>query len=66
MAAVACTSGLGMGRLSPVEQIVGLTIVTREATVLKTGASWRLGRGGIAHGMPDPIGMFLGSQGRSA
>ena len=64
MAAVACTSGLGMARISPVEQIVGLTIVTPEATVLKTGASWRLGRGGIAHGMPDPTGMFLGSQGR--
>src|SRR5437667_5879809 len=40
MAAVACTSGLGMGRIQPVEQIVGLTVVTREATVLKTGASW--------------------------
>jgi hypothetical protein len=64
MAAVACTSGLGMARIPPVEQIVGLTIVTPEATVLKTGASWRLGRGGIAHGMPDPTGMFLGSQGR--
>ncbi len=64
MAAVACTSGLGMARVSPVEQIVGLTIVTPAATVVKTGAAWRLGRGGIAHGMPDPTGMFLGSQGR--
>ncbi len=64
MAAVACTSGLGLGRLQPVEQIVGLTIVTPEATVVKTGASWRLGRGGVAHGMPDPTGIFLGSQGR--
>lgn len=64
MAAVACTSGLGMARLAPVEQIVGLTIVTPDATVLKTGASWRLGHGGIAHGMPDPTGMFLGAQGR--
>jgi hypothetical protein len=64
MAAVACTSGLGMARVAPVEQIVGLTVVTPEATVLKTGASWRLGRGGIAHGMPDPTGMFLGAQGR--
>mgnify|MGYP006866194275 CR=1 FL=1 len=26
MAAVACTSGLGMARVQPVEQIVGLTI----------------------------------------
>jgi FAD/FMN-containing dehydrogenase len=64
MAAVACTTGLGLGRIQPVEQIVGLTIVTRDATVLKTGASWRLGRGGVAHGMPDPGGIFLGSQGR--
>src|SRR5439155_675813 len=64
MAAVACTSGLGMARIQPVEQIVGLTIVTPEATVVKTGASWRRGRGGIAHGTPDPTGMFLGSQGR--
>lgn len=64
MAAVACTSGLGMARLAPVEQIVGLTVVTPDATVLKTGASWRLGHGGIAHGMPDPTGMFLGAQGR--
>jgi FAD/FMN-containing dehydrogenase len=64
MAAVACTSGLGMGRIQPVEQIVGLTIVTPEATVLRTGASWRLGHGGVAHGMPDPTGIFLGSQGR--
>lgn len=64
LAAVACTTGLGMARISPVEQIVGLTIVTPDATVLKTGASWRLGRGGIAHGMPDPTGMFLGAQGR--
>ncbi len=64
MAAVACTSGLGMARLSPVEQIVGLTVVTPDATVLRTGASWRLGHGGIAHGMPDPTGMFLGAQGR--
>ncbi len=63
MAAVACTSGLGLGRIQPVEQIVGLTVVTREATVLKTGASWRLGRGGVAHGTPDPTGIFLGSQG---
>ena len=54
MAAVACTSGLGLGRIQPVEQIVGLTIVTREATILKTGAAWRLGRGGVAYGMPDP------------
>jgi len=64
MAAVACTSGLGMARLSPVEQIVGLTVVTPDATVVKTGASWRLGQGGIADGMPDPTGMFLGAQGR--
>jgi FAD/FMN-containing dehydrogenase len=64
MAAVACTSGLGMARLAPVEQIVGLTVVTPDATVLRTGASWRLGHGGIAHGMPDPTGMFLGAQGR--
>jgi FAD/FMN-containing dehydrogenase len=64
MAAVACTSGLGSGRIQPVEQIAGLTIVTRGATVLKTGASWRLGGGGLAHGMPDPTGVFLGSQGR--
>ncbi len=64
MAAVACTNGLGLGRLQPVEQIVGLTIVTPDATVLKAGASWRLGRGGVAHGMPDPTGIFLGSQGR--
>lgn len=64
MAAVACTSGLGMARVAPVEQIVGLTIVTPDATVLKTGASWRVGHGGIAHGMPDPTGMFLGAQGR--
>ncbi|MCC6848773.1 MAG: FAD-binding oxidoreductase [Deltaproteobacteria bacterium] len=64
MAAMACTSGLGMARLSPVEQIVGLTIVTPEARIVRTGASWRLGRGGIAHGLPDPTGMFLGSQGR--
>src|SRR5262249_45133936 len=64
MAAVACTSGLGLGRTPPVEQIVGLTIVTPDATVLKTGASWRLGRGGVTHGLPDPTGIFLGSQGR--
>lgn len=64
IAAVACTAGLGLGRLQPVEQIVGLTVVTPEATVVKTGASWRLGHGGIAHGMPDPTGIFLGSQGR--
>lgn len=64
MAAVACTSGLGMARLAPVEQIVGLTIVTPDATVVKTGASWRLGHGGIADGIPDPTGMFLGAQGR--
>jgi FAD/FMN-containing dehydrogenase len=64
MAAVACTSGLGLGRIQPVEQIVGLTIVTPEATVVKTGASWRLGHGGVAHGWPDPTGIFLGSQGR--
>jgi hypothetical protein len=64
MAAVACTTGLGLGRIQPVEQIVGLTIVTRDATVLKTGASWRRGRGGVAHGLPDPAGIFLGSQGR--
>lgn len=64
MAAVACTSGLGMGRLAPVEQILGLTVVTPDATVVRTGASWRLGHGGIAHGMPDPTGLFLGAQGR--
>lgn len=64
MAAVACTTGLGLGRMQPVEQIVGLTIVTRDATVVRTGASWRRGCGGIAHGTPDPAGMFLGSQGR--
>jgi hypothetical protein len=55
---------LGLGRLQPVEQLVGLTIVTRDATVVKTGASWRLGHGGVAHGMPDPAGIFLGAQGR--
>lgn len=64
MAAVACTSGLGMARVAPVEQIVGLTIVTPDATLLRTGAAWRLGHGGSAHGLPDPTGMFLGSQGR--
>lgn len=64
VAAVACTAGLGLGRLQPVEQIVGLTIVTPDATIVKTGAAWRLGHGGIAHGMPDPTGIFLGSQGR--
>jgi FAD/FMN-containing dehydrogenase len=64
MAAVACTTGLGGGRIEPVEQVVGLTIVTRDAAVLKTGAAWRLGRGGAAHGMPDPAGIFLGAQGR--
>jgi FAD/FMN-containing dehydrogenase len=64
MAAVASTTGLGLGRMPPVEQIVGLTIVTPDATVVKTGASWRFGRGGLAHGIPDPSGVFLGSQGR--
>jgi len=64
MAAVGCTSGLGLGRVQPVEQIAGLTVVTREATVLRTGVSWRRGHGGVAHGMPDPTGIFLGSQGR--
>ncbi len=64
MAAVACTTGLGLGRTDPVDQIVGMTIVTRDAAVVKTGASWRLGRGGVANGMPDPAGIFLGSQGR--
>jgi FAD/FMN-containing dehydrogenase len=64
MAAVGCTSGLGLGRMQPVEQIVGLTIVTPDATILRTGTSWRLGHGGVAHGMPDPTGIFLASQGR--
>ena len=64
MAAVASTTGLGLGRLQPVEQIVGLTIVMRDGTALKTGASWRRGRGGVAHGVPDPTGFLLGSQGR--
>lgn len=64
VAAVACTAGLGLGRVQPVEQIVGLTIVTPDATIVRTGAAWRLGHGGIAHGMPDPTGIFLGSQGR--
>ncbi len=63
MAAVACTTGLGMGRFEPVEQISGLTVVTRDATVVRTGAAWRLGRGGATHGTPDPTGMFIGSQG---
>lgn len=64
MAAVACTTGLGMGRLEPVEQISGLTVVTRDATVVRTGAAWRLGGGGATYGTPDPTGIFLGSQGR--
>ncbi len=64
MAAVACTTGLGLGRSEPVEQIVGLTIVTRDARVVKTGSAWRLGRGGVTNGLPDPTGIFLGSQGR--
>lgn len=64
MAAVACTTGLGLGRLQPLDQIAGLTAVTRDAAVLRTGAAWRLGRGGVAHGIPDPMGIFLGAQGR--
>jgi len=64
LAAVGCTTGLGLGRVQPVEQIVGLTVVTTDATVLRTGASWRRGRGGLRHGTPDPTGIFLASQGR--
>lgn len=64
LAAVACTTGLGMGRHEPVEQIAGLTVVTGDATVVRTGTAWRRGRGGALHGEPDPTGIFLGSQGR--
>jgi FAD/FMN-containing dehydrogenase len=65
MAAIGCTTGLGLGRIEPVEQIAGLTVVTREAKVVKTGAAWRRGRGGVANGEPDPAGIFLGSQGHA-
>jgi len=63
MAAVACTTGLGLGRMQPLDQITGLTVVTRDAAVLRTGAAWRLGHAGVAHGIPDPMGIFLGAQG---
>lgn len=65
LAAVGCTTGLGIGRMQPVEQIAGLTVVTRDAAVVRTGAAWRRGRGGMRQGLPDPTGLFLGSQGRS-
>lgn len=65
VAAVGCTTGLGLGRIEPVEQIAGLTVVTRDGTVVRTGAAWRRGRGGVVNGEPDPAGIFLGSQGRA-
>ncbi|MFN8641278.1 MAG: hypothetical protein U0802_06325 [Candidatus Binatia bacterium] len=37
--------------------------MSRAGTVLRTGASWRLGHGGMAHGLPDATGVFLASQG---
>lgn len=63
LAAVGCTTGLGMGRAQPLDQVIGLTVVSRAGTVLKTGTSWRLGHGGMAHGVPDATGVFLASQG---
>ncbi|MBX3026438.1 FAD-binding oxidoreductase [bacterium] len=63
LAAVGCTTGLGMGRVQPLDQVIGLTVVSRAGSVLRTGASWRLGHGGAAHGMPDATGLFLASQG---
>ncbi len=65
IAAVACTTGLGLGHTEPVDQIAGLTVVTPDATVVRTGTAWRLGHGGVTNGAPDPTGVFLGSQGRS-
>src|SRR5690606_36891618 len=64
MAAVACTTGLGMGRVEPVEQISVLTMVPHDAAVVRTGSAWRRGRGGPLYGSPDPTGIFLGLQGR--
>jgi FAD/FMN-containing dehydrogenase len=67
MLAVGSTAGLGLGRASPIELVLGATIITADARLVRGGASHALGAAPfLAHGLPTMLGSLAGFQGAGA
>jgi FAD/FMN-containing dehydrogenase len=65
--AVGSTAGLGLGRALPIELVLGATIVTADARLVRAGASHALGGPAfLAHGLPTMLGSLAGFQGAGA
>lgn len=65
MIASACTSGVGMGQGSIDRHVAGLTVITGDGRVLRTGAggAWAHLPPFMRDGVPDLTGAFLGAEG---
>ncbi len=64
MAASACTSGVGMANGPLSRWLCGLAVVTGQPRLLTTGAACLRGVPPFSRdGLPDPTGLFLGSEG---
>jgi len=65
LVASACTSGIGMGEGAISRHITGLTVVTGDGMIMRTGTGWGLRDTSpfMADGTPDLTSAFIGSEG---